>query len=151
MRIEGEYLFNASQEKVYDLLQDPVALEKAMPGATTLTRTSDSSYEAQVVVKVGSIGGTFAGTVAVADADPHTHFKLIVEGKGAAGFLKGEGTVDLEAQDETHTIIRYAGDTQIGGKIAQVGQRLIQTVARKVIGEGLKSLETQLEEAANES
>ncbi len=150
MRIEGEYLFNADKETVYDLLQDPNALEKAMPGATTLTRIDAHSYKAQVVVKVGSIGGTFAGTVSVGEAERPTHFKLIVEGKGGVGFLKGEGTIDLETEDEHHTLIRYAGDTQVGGKIAQVGQRLIQSVARKVIGEGLQSLETQLAEQAQE-
>jgi carbon monoxide dehydrogenase subunit G len=151
VQIEGEYLFNATPEVVYDLLQEPSALERAMPGATTLTRISDDKYEASVVVKVGAIGGTFGGTVAVQEADRPRHFVLVVEGKGGAGFLKGSGSVNLEAQGDDKTLIRYIGDTQVGGKIAQVGQRLIQTVARKLIGEGLKSLETQLAERADEA
>lgn len=150
MQIEGEYVFNAPREVVYDLLQDPAALEKAMPGATTLTRISDTMFEASVVVKVGAIGGTFGGTVSVQEAERPTHFMLVVEGKGGAGFLKGAGSVDLESTDEDHTLIRYTGETQVGGKIAQVGQRLIQTVARKMIGEGLKSLETQLAEQSSD-
>jgi carbon monoxide dehydrogenase subunit G len=146
VQIEGEYTFNAPREVVYDLLQDPTALEKAMPGATTLTRVTDELFEASVVVKVGAIGGTFGGTVSVQEADRPRHFMLVVEGKGGAGFLKGAGTIDLEEGEGDTTLIKYKGETQVGGKIAQVGQRLIQTVARKMIGEGLKSLETQLSE-----
>lgn len=145
MRIEGDYLFHAPREAVYDLLQNPDALAQAMPGATTLTRIDDESYEAQVNVKVGAISGTYAGTVAVREAQRPEHFMLVVEGKGAAGFLKGEGTIDLEeAPDGDGTLIRYAGETQVGGRIAQVGQRLIQSVARKLISQGLQSLEEQL-------
>lgn len=146
MQIEGEYVFNAPREVVYDLLQDPTALEKAMPGATTLTRITDALFEASVVVKVGAIGGTFGGTVSVQEAERPQHFMLVVEGKGGVGFLKGAGTVDLEETEDGKTLIHYTGDTQVGGKIAQVGQRLVQTVARKMIGEGLKSLENQLAE-----
>lgn len=150
MQIEGEYTFNAPREVVYDLLQDPSALEKAMPGATTLTRISDDLFEASVVVKVGAIGGTFGGTVSVQEAERPRHFMLVVEGKGGAGFLKGAGTIDLEDLESNQTLIRYIGETQVGGKIAQVGQRLVQTVARKMISEGLKSLENQLAEQASE-
>ncbi len=150
MQIEGEYVFNAPREVVYDLLQDPAALEKAMPGATTLTRISDDLFEASVVVKVGAIGGTFGGTVSVQEAIRPRHFVLVVEGKGGAGFLKGAGTVNLEEAEGDTTLIHYKGTTQVGGKIAQVGQRLVESVARKMIGEGLKSLENQLAEAASQ-
>ncbi len=143
MRIEGDHTFNAPRETVYTLLQDPDALAQAMPGATTLTRLSDDRYEAQVNVKVGAINGTYGGTVQVSDQRFPEHFVLLVEGRGAAGFLKGEGTVDLEEVDGG-TVIHYAGETQVGGKIAQVGQRLIQSVARRMISQGLESLEKQL-------
>lgn len=149
MRIEGDYLFHAPQEAVYDLLQDPDALAQAMPGATTLTRTGDDRYEAQVNVKVGAINGTYGGTVQVRDARRPEHFVLVVEGKGAAGFLQGEGSIDLEPAEEG-TLIRYAGETQVGGRIAQVGQRLIQSVARKIIAQGLESLEQQLQAQQSE-
>jgi carbon monoxide dehydrogenase subunit G len=147
MRIEGEYTFRAPCEVVFDLLQNPEALAKAMPGATQLTKVGEETYEAQMTVKIGSINGTYAGTIAVADSQRPDHFRLIVEGKGAAGFLKGEGTVDLEPASEG-TLIRYAGETQVGGRIAQVGQRLVEAVARKVINQGLQSLENQLTASA---
>lgn len=143
MRIEGDYVFHASRQAVYDLLQNPDALEKAMPGATTLTRVDDDTYAAEVDVRVGTVGGTFTGTVSVREKRPHDHFVLIVEGNGAAGFLQGEGTIDLEDTDEG-TRILYAGETKVGGRVAQVGQRLIQSVARKMINSGLSSLEEQL-------
>lgn len=143
MRIEGEYTFKAPREIVYDLLQDPEALAKAMPGASGLKKIDDNTYEAQVAVKVGPVNGTYSGHVTVTDARPPEHFRLVVEGKGATGFMKGEGTVDLESVPEG-TLIRYAGDTHIGGRIAQVGQRLVQSVARKVIEQGFQVLETEL-------
>jgi carbon monoxide dehydrogenase subunit G len=145
MRIEGDYLFKAPREVVYELLQDPVALARAMPGATTLTRIGEDQYEAQVDAKVGAVGGTFGGTVEVKDKRAPEHFVLVVGGRGAAGFLNGEGTIDHETQEEG-TLIRYAGETKVGGKIAQVGQRLVQSVARRMISQGLQSLETQLAE-----
>lgn len=144
MHIEGEYTFQAPRDVVYRMLQDPDALARAMPGATTLTRVDEDTYEAEVGVKVGAISGSYAGTVAVRDKVPNEHFRLLVEGKGAAGFLRGEGTVELE-DAEGGTLIRYAGDTQVGGRIAQVGQRLVQSVARRMIGQGLQSLEEQLQ------
>lgn len=144
MRIEGDYTFNGPREVVYDLLQDPAALADAMPGATSLTQVAPDTYDAQVSVKIGAISGIYAGTVSVREAERPTHFVLLVEGKGGAGFLKGEGTVDLE-EAEGGTLIRYAGETHVGGKIAQVGQRLIQSVARKLISQGLQSLETRLQ------
>ncbi len=144
MQIEGDYIFHAPREMVYELLQDPDALAQAMPGATTLTKMAEDSYEAQVDVKVGAVGGTFGGNVKVSEQRFPEHFVLLVEGNGAAGFMKGEGTVDLEEVPEG-TRIRYAGTTQVGGRIAQVGQRLVQSVARKMIAQGLQSLEEQLQ------
>ena len=144
MRIEGEYIFHAPRHVVYELLQDPVALEQAMPGATTLTQIAADTYEAQVDVRIGVVGGTFNGTVRVRDQRQDEHFLLVVEGQGAAGFLEGQGTINLaDVQDGTH--IHYAGETKVGGKIAQVGQRLVQSAARKLISNGLASLEALLE------
>ena len=146
MRIEGNYTFKGPINIVYDLLQDPDALAKAMPGTKELKLIGENLYEAEVGVKIGPIGGSYAGTVAITEQIEPSHIKLAVEGKGAAGFLKGEGTIDLEEQASDKTLIKYAGETQIGGRIAQVGQRLVQSVARKMINRGLKSLEKDLKE-----
>lgn len=152
MRIEGEYTFKAPREIVFALLQDPEALAQAMPGATALTQVAENRYEAEVSIKIGSITGRYQGTVSVHDIEAPTHFRLVVEGRGAAGFLQGEGTIDLEESSEAseETLIHYAGETQVGGRIAQVGQRLIEAVARKVISQGLQSLEGQLQASQDE-
>jgi uncharacterized protein len=148
MRIEGEYTFDGPREMVYELLQDPDALARAMPGATSLTQLSDDRYDCRMAVKVGPVSGAYSGTVTVKDARRPDHFVLEVSGRGAAGFLKGEGTVDLEDVPEG-TLIRYAGETHVGGRIAQVGQRLIESVARKLINDGLQSLESDLHARQN--
>jgi carbon monoxide dehydrogenase subunit G len=144
MHIQGDYIFHAPRETVYDLLQDPRALEEAMPGATTLKQVAEDSYEAEVDVKVGAVGGTFGGKVEVRDKRRPDHFVLSVQGSGPVGFMQGEGTVDLEEVEEG-TRILYSGETKVGGRIAQVGQRLVQSVARRMIGQGLQSLEEQLQ------
>lgn len=144
MQIEGDYIFNAPRHVVYELLQNPVALEKAMPGATTLTQIDDDTYAAQVDVRIGVVGGTFNGTVKVREKQQDEHFLLVVEGQGAAGFMEGQGDINLEDAEEGTRIV-YVGQTKVGGKIAQVGQRLVQSVARKMIGSGLESLEAQIE------
>ncbi|MGB0387506.1 MAG: CoxG family protein [Ardenticatenaceae bacterium] len=146
MKIEGKYTFKGPIEVVYDMLQDPDALAKAMPGTKELKLISEDVYEAEVGVKIGPIKGSYAGTVSVKDSVRPTHFRLIVEGKGAAGFLKGEGTIDLEEDGSDKTLIKYGGETQVGGRIAQVGQRLVQSVARKMISRGFKSLEKELKQ-----
>jgi uncharacterized protein len=148
MRIEGEYTVEGPREMVYELLQDPEALARAMPGATSLIQLSEESYDCRMAVKVGPVSGAYSGIVTVRDARWPEHFVLEVSGRGAAGFLKGTGTVDLE-EVPGGTLIRYAGETQVGGRIAQVGQRLIESVARKLINDGLQSLESDLHARQN--
>lgn len=145
MRIEGEYLFKAPRDVVFNLLQDPELLAKAMPGVTSLTQVSEESYECQAALKVGPVSGSYGGQVTIVGERPPEHLHLVVEGRGATGFLKGDGTIDLEEVPEG-TRIHYAGETHVGGRVAQVGQRLIQSVARKLITDGLQLLEAQLAE-----
>lgn len=144
MKINGDYTFNAPIEVVYDLLQDPEALARAMPGTKELKATGPDSYDAELNVKIGPIKGSFGGSILIEEAERPTHFKLSVNGKGAAGNLSGAGTIDLQEVGVNQTRIDYAGETQVGGRIAQVGQRLVQSVARKMINKGLKSLEKDL-------
>jgi len=144
MKIKGNYTLKGSIEVVYDLLQDPDALAKAIPGTKELKATSENSYDAELNVKIGPIKGTFAGSISIEEAVRPTHFKLSITGKGAAGHLSGQGTIDLEEVGANQTRINYAGETQVGGRIAQVGQRLVQSVARKMINKGLKSLAKEL-------
>ncbi len=143
MRISGEYVIKGDREKVYTLLQDPDFLAKAIPGVQRLERTQDDTYEITMKAGVGPISGTFAGTVQISEQRPPEFYRLTIQGQGAAGFVRGTGTVTLVEVPEGTKIV-YEGETDVGGRIAQVGQRLIQSVARKMINDGLKVLEAEI-------
>lgn len=132
MKIAGSYLLPADGQKAYSLLQDPEALANAMPGCDRLARIGPDEYEMKMKMSISSIQGLFAGKIRVADPNPPESFRLLVEGSGKVGFVKGEGLLTLVPQ-ENGTEVRYEGDVQVGGMIAGVGQRLLDTTARFII------------------
>jgi uncharacterized protein len=132
LKISGFYEVPTSRERAYQLLQDPVVLAKCMPGTDQLDKIGDNEYEMKMKMAIASIGGSFAGKVRLADQKPPESFKLIVEGNGKIGFVKGEGVLKLTPQGESAEI-QYDGDVQVGGTIASVGQRLIDTTAKMII------------------
>jgi carbon monoxide dehydrogenase subunit G len=132
LKISGTYAVPASPERAYSLLQDPVILAKCMPGTDHLDKVADNEYEMKMKVMIASMGGLFAGQVRLADQNPPDSFKLFVEGSGKIGFLKGEGLLNLTPQGEA-TVVKYEGDVQVGGTIASVGQRLLDTTAKMII------------------
>ena len=132
MKISGSYAVPATQERAYQLLQDPVILAKCMPGTDRLDKISGDEYEMKMKLIIASMGGLFAGKVRLADQQPPSSFKLIVEGSGKIGFVKGEGLLNLLPQGES-TEVKYEGDVHVGGTIASVGQRLLDTTAKMII------------------
>ena len=132
MKINGSYSVPAPAQRAYTLLQDPVILAKCMPGTDQLNKIADDEYEMKMKVIIASIGGSFGGKVRLADQHPPESFKLMVEGSGKIGFLKGEGLLNLLPQGEA-TEVRYDGDVQVGGTIASVGQRLLDSTAKLII------------------
>lgn len=132
MKINGSYLVPAAQERAYQLLQDPAILAKCMPGTDQLTKIGDDEYEMKMKMMIASMGGLFAGKVRLADQHPPETFKLIVEGSGKIGFVKGEGLLNLAPQGEG-TEVKYEGEVHVGGTIASVGQRLLDTTAKMII------------------
>jgi uncharacterized protein len=149
MRIEGKYLFNASRERVYQALTDPEVLKRCIPGCERLEKTGENTYAATIRAGAGSIKGVFEGSVKLEDMRPPEHYRIVVEGKGAPGFLKGSGDLDLEAQGET-TVISYTGDVQVGGTIASVGQRMIQATAKMMAAQFFTALEAEAKTSAGE-
>ena len=143
MKVSGSYAVPAVPERTYQLLQDPVVLAKCMPGTDQLEKVGDGEYEMKMKMAIASIGGLFAGKVRIADPHPPDSFKLIVEGTGKIGFVKGEGLLNLVPQGDA-TEVKYDGDVQVGGTIASVGQRLIDTTAKLII----KKFFEKLSEAA---
>jgi carbon monoxide dehydrogenase subunit G len=111
-------------------------LAKCMPGTDHLDKVAEDEYEMKMKMAIASIGGLFTGKIRLADQNPPDSFRLIVEGTGKIGFLKGEGLLNLAAGGSTQgesTEVTYDGDVQVGGTIASVGQRLIDTTSKMII------------------
>jgi carbon monoxide dehydrogenase subunit G len=122
-----------AQERAYLLLQDPEVLAKCMPGCDQLSRVGEDEYEMKMKMVISSVQGLFGGKVRIAEQNPHESFRLIVEGSGKVGFMKGDGLLTLVPSESTSTEVRYEGDVQVGGAIAGVGQRLIDATAKLII------------------
>lgn len=146
MKIDGDYTFNAPREQVWELLLNSDALARALPGCQGLKEVGNNEYEAVMHVRVGPVEGTYTGKIILDELRAPEHYKMKVSGQGSAGFVHGEGTIDLEEQNGS-TVMKYQGETQIGGRIASVGQRLINSVANRLINQGLKELEAQLHQS----
>lgn len=132
MELSDEILIPAPRDTVYAALNDPEILRAAIPGCEDLVKTGDSRLDARVVLKVGPVKARFSGTVTLDTAGAPDRFGLTGEGNGgAAGFAKGGAEVELEAQED-QTLLRYRARADVGGKIAQLGSRLIQSTANKL-------------------
>ena len=145
MKIAGEYVFNGPREKVWELVRDPEVLATALPGTQSLTPVSENEYEGKMHVRVGPVAGVFSGRVVASDEVPPESYTLMVEGKGAPGFAKGTGHVQLIDQGDGTTLMKYEGEVQIGGRIASVGQRLMDSASKSMIRQGLEILNKALE------
>lgn len=139
MKLEGSYTFDAPRDVVWKALLDPDILAKTMPGCERLEQTGDNEYKGALKIKVGPVQGKFQGTVKLSELNEPDSYKMQVDGKGAPGFMKGTGQVQLEAQD-SQTIMHYTGDAQVGGRIASVGQRLLDSSAKALTRQSLDSL-----------
>ena len=129
MKLEGTHELEASRERVYQTLVNPEVLQRCIPGCERLERTGENSFSATIRAGVGSVKGLFEGKVKLEDLREPEHFRMVVEGKGSPGFLKGSGDLDLKQADNI-TRVNYSGDIQVGGTIASVGQRMIQGTAK---------------------
>ncbi len=134
MKIEGIHQLDAPRERIYQSLTNPEVLRRCIPGCERLELTDENTFATTIRAGVGSIKGVFDGTVRLEDLRQPEHFRIVVEGKGAPGFLKGSGDLDLE-EDGNNTRITYSGDVQVGGTIASVGQRMIQATAKMMAGQ----------------
>ncbi|MBK9052450.1 MAG: carbon monoxide dehydrogenase subunit G [Chloroflexi bacterium] len=143
MKVEGSHTFDAPREIVWPTLLDPDVLAKIMPGCEKLEQTGENEYEGIIKIKVGPVQGTFNGKVHLANINAPHSYDMLVTGKGPAGFVNGSGKLWLEGENG-QTILHYTGDADVGGKIASVGQRLMDTSARAVIRQSLEGLGHQI-------
>lgn len=132
MQMTGQYRIEAPRETVWRALNDVEVLRQCIPGVEEIEKTSDTSFSAKVRAKVGPVSARFAGEVTLSDLDPPNGYTISGEGKGgAAGFAKGGAKVRL-ADDGPATLLSYEVDAQVGGKLAQIGSRLIDGTAKKM-------------------
>ena len=132
MDMKGEYRVEAPRDKVWAALNDPEILKQSIPGCEEIDKLSDTEMTAKVTAKVGPVKARFGGKVTLSDLDPPNGYRISGEGNGgAAGFAKGGATVRLEA-DGNATRLLYTVDAHVGGKLAQIGSRLIDATARKM-------------------
>jgi carbon monoxide dehydrogenase subunit G len=132
LKIVGSMQLPFAPARAYELMQDPLVLARAIPGCESLEKTGEDEYRLKMKMMLASLSGAFEGKVRLTDPEPPNSFRMLVEGSGKIGFMKGEGRLKLSAKDGG-TEVAYEGDAQIGGTMAAVGQRLIDVTARMLI------------------
>jgi carbon monoxide dehydrogenase subunit G len=135
MEMTGEHRIPATRERVWQALNDPAVLQACIPGCESLEKVSDNEMTASVRMRIGPVSAKFSGKVTLSDIDPPNGYRIAGEGQGgAAGFAKGGATVALR-EEGTETVLTYNAEAQVGGKLAQIGSRLIDGAASKLADE----------------
>lgn len=132
MDLSARYTFAAPPETVWQLLTDPNVVASCLPGCDRLEPLGDDRYRAELTLAVASVSGHYTGTIAILDQQPPGSYRMVVDGSGKAGFVKGEATVELVG-DGGATTVTVTGHGQVGGLIARVGQRLLGTVSKMML------------------
>ncbi|HLB55041.1 MAG TPA: carbon monoxide dehydrogenase subunit G [Gemmatimonadales bacterium] len=144
MIVEGSYPLPGSPDVIWDLLMDPDVLAKVMPGTKALSRTAPDRYEGTMGVGIGPItAAEFELTITLTDLQRPASYTMQIDGKGRFGFTRGTANVEL-ASEGVGTVMRYRADLQVGGKIAGLGQRLLDSVSRMLTRQGLDALNREL-------
>ena len=133
MKISGSHSLPFPPEQAYSILQDPEALARAIPGCESLEKIGDSEYRMKMNMALAAISGAFDGTVRISEQMPPSSFRLDFEGSGKIGFVKGGGVLTIVPADDGGSTVNFDGDVQVGGTIAAVGQRLIDTTSKMMI------------------
>lgn len=144
MKLQGEYVFDGPIEEVWEIIRDPEVLATALPGTQSLEQVAENEYTGKMHVRIGPVAGVFAGTIIVSDEVPPESCTLHVDGKGAPGFANGIGHIKLFEQEDGRTLMQYEGEMQVGGRLANAGQRLIDSASKSMIAQGLESLNNAL-------
>ena len=149
MKIEGTHEIPAARELVYQAITDPQILQRCIPGCQSLDKTAENTYVATMKAGVGSVKGTFKGNVRLEDMQAPVHYRMIVDGKGAPGFVKGTGIFNLEERNDG-TAIAYEGEMKVGGVIAGVGQRMIEAAAKMLAAQFFNTLAKEIKKSSND-
>ena len=131
MKLSGSYQINLSKQKVWEALNNPEILKKAIPGCEEFKKNSDTEFTATATNKIGPFNASFTGDIELTDLDPPNSYKITGSGNSPVGFASGEATVKLEDHEKGTNLV-YEVEANVGGKIAQVGSRLIDMTAKKM-------------------
>jgi len=143
VKVEGSHVIAAPRSVVWPMMRDPEVLAKILPGCESLEQVGDDRYEGALMIKIGPVQGTFAGSIELSDIQEPESASVAVSGQGAPGFVSGTGQFWLDEAGDT-AVLRYEGDAQIGGRLAAVGQRLLDSSAKAIIKAGLDGLDAQV-------
>lgn len=145
MKLEGEHVFKGPREAVWEMFYDPEVLASALPGTQKLEMVAENEYEGAMNVRIGPVSGSFTGKLVISDVVEPESCTLTVDGRGTPGFAKGVGRVQFADQGDGTTLMKYEGEMNIGGALASVGQRMIDSVAKTMIRQAFEVLDKALE------
>jgi hypothetical protein len=145
MDISGTYTFNAPPDRVWALLMDPAVISSCIPGCDRFEPDGENRYRARLTVALAAITGTYEGTVALTDLVPLKSYRLIADGQGRPGFVKGSSAIALREEGAT-TVVDVTGTVQTGGAIARLGQRLIAGVSKMMLDRFFACLQGKLQQ-----
>jgi carbon monoxide dehydrogenase subunit G len=143
VKIEGSYTLEAPRDVVWEAVLDPDVLARTIPGGQDLEVIGEHQFSGKMKIRIGPVQGVFNGTVNLTDLQPPESYHIEMDGKGAPGFVRGEGELRLEEQGDA-TILHYSGDAQVGGRLASVGQRLMESSGQALIRQSLEALNAQI-------
>ena len=139
MKVAGSYTFEAPQKTVWEALQNPTVLSSVLPGCDRLEEVGENQFEGELNIKVGPVQGKFKGRVEMCDLNEPNSFTLKIDGQGSTGFVKASAKVELEDAGAS-TVMNYDSDAQVGGRIASVGQRLLDSSAKAIVQQSLQGM-----------
>lgn len=147
MEISGNHTFDAPQELVYKVLTDPETLRRTLPGCQKFEALGDGKYAITLSIGIAAVKGTYTGTVELLNELPPNSYTLKMSAKGGVGFVDGQGDFQLaeHEKDDNKTYLTYKGEAHVGGKVAGLGQRLIQAGANLVIGQFFRALDKEVQ------
>lgn len=145
MELTEQYILPVSREHAWEALRDTAVLRTIIPGCESIEADGENAYIVSMLAAVGPVKAHFKGRMSLTDLDPPNSYTVVFEGQGGvAGFAKGSAAVTLEADGESSTKLSYTAHAQVGGKLAQIGSRLVDGAARKVAGEFFKRFTAQM-------
>lgn len=147
MNGNGTVELKGSIEQVWNKLMDPEVLSQCIMGCRSLELIGDGKYKADLQVGIAAVKGKYDATIEVCDVQAPHHYKLVVNGEGAPGFVNAEGVIDLAPIDDQRTQLTYTYNAEIGGKVAAIGQRMLGGVAKLLVGDFFKKIQKELAKA----